>query len=213
MSGEETLAPIETTTPDIEPSKKYTLIEVQLLKDAANRLFGEQKFTEAESCYQEILTTLNSLEHGVEDEKIKELTIIIKSNLAACFLKLASFERAKQECTEVLELDPKNVKCLLRRAKAHESLENYEEAIKDLKIALEIQPDSDATKESLAKLDELQKTKAKEEMEKMMGQLKGLGNQFLGLFGMSTDNFKFEQNPETGGYSVNMNNGKKEENK
>lgn len=35
-----------------------------------------------------------------------------------------------------------------------------------------------------------------------VGKLKDLGNNILGKFGMSLDNFKAEQDPTTGGYSI-----------
>jgi len=40
--------------------------------------------------------------------------------------------------------------------------------------------------------------------DKMVGQLKELGDMFLGKFGMSTDNFAMQQDPETGQYSFSM---------
>jgi len=47
--------------------------------------------------------------------------------------------------------------------------------------------------------------KKKQMTDEMLGKLKDVGNSFLGLFGMSTDNFKLNQN-ESGGYSIQYKN-------
>lgn len=41
--------------------------------------------------------------------------------------------------------------------------------------------------------------------QRSVGKLKDLGNNILGRFGLSLDNFKAEKDPETGSYSINFN--------
>ncbi len=59
---------------------------------------------------------------------------------AACHLKLSKPSEAAADCREVLERDPRNVKALFRLGQALVGLKDYEEAIKQLKQAAELEP-------------------------------------------------------------------------
>ncbi len=74
----------------------------------------------------------------------------------------------------------------------------------DYQKSFELDPSLKMANESAIRLAPLAKEEQERETAEMMAKLKDLGNSFLGLFGMSTDNFQFNKDPNTGGYSVNV---------
>lgn len=104
-------------------------------------------------------------------------------------------------------------KALLRRAKARHQVGGWSSlqgALEDYQ-ALAMPPhqlsglDRTAVAAAMRILPgELNQAKDRE-MAEMMGNLKKLGNGILRPFGLSTENFQFQQDPSTGGYSMNFN--------
>merc|ERR1712048_1325185 len=100
-----------------------------------------------------------------------------------------------------VKLDGEYVKAYLRRSLAYESKEKWHDSLEDLKKAIELEP---SLRSREYKRQAILEKRAQEQFEKdkdeMMGKLKDLGNSVLGKFGMSMDNFKMEQDPNTGSY-------------
>ncbi|KAL4749160.1 hypothetical protein BDW72DRAFT_178759 [Aspergillus terricola var. indicus] len=123
----------------------------------------------------------------------------------------AALQKIKENDERKRDVARIRAKALMRRARAKSELggwANLQGAEEDYKLlaVMENLPPSDrkivqkALRELPARIG-----KAKEvEMGEMMGKLKDLGNGILKPFGLSTDNFKFVQDPKTGGYSVNF---------
>ncbi|KAJ5584870.1 uncharacterized protein N7459_004670 [Penicillium hispanicum] len=102
-------------------------------------------------------------------------------------------------------------KSLMRRAKAKSqmggwaSLQGAAEDYQALAGMENLPPDERrivqrALQELPARIQEARE----KEMGEMMSKMKDLGNGILKPFGLSTDNFKFVQDPKTGGYSMNF---------
>ena len=106
---------------------------------------------------------------------------------------------------EVRLIAPQYVKAYLRRASAHEVLEQTEDALKDAKVALEIDPRSAAARREVARLQKIEDERLEKLKEETLGKLKDLGNSILGNFGLSLDNFNAVQDPNTGSYSISFN--------
>ena len=68
----------------------------------------------------------------------------LKLNMAMCDLKRDEWTRTIDCCTEVLNINPKSVKALYRRAVALERTKEFKKAQKDLKDAAELAPEDKA---------------------------------------------------------------------
>ena len=65
-----------------------------------------------------------------------DLAIKAHSNRAACYKQISNFDGVIEDCTAVLEVDPDNVKALVRRAQAFEGVERYRFALQDIRSVL-----------------------------------------------------------------------------
>jgi len=135
---------------------------------------------------------------------------VLNANIAACYVQLGEHVKVVEACTEALADDPHYVKALQRRAASNEAIASWSaltSAQADYRTLLTLLPESSTQRSEinrmLRNLEPRIEGKRKEEMGEMVGKLKELGNTFLGNFGLSTDNFKFEPNGQ-GGYSVNF---------
>ena len=134
---------------------------------------------------------------------------IYHSNRAACLSHLHRYEEAISDCNVAILLNPKYTKAYLRRAVAYEETERIEDALVDAKEALALDPTNSSTKKTVARLQKLEDERLEKLKDETMGKLKELGNSILGNFGLSVDNFKAVQDPNTGSYSISFDNNAK----
>jgi len=143
------------------------------LKDRGTTKFKEGLFKDAHRDYQQafkyavgaaavpemggavVSDVTEKTEDLVEPAKIDDLKCALYLNIAACLQKNDKDSKKEQRiitcCSKVLALDNSSVKALYRRAKAWADLGEWQEAQKDLRTALELEPDNKALKTELAR--------------------------------------------------------------
>ena len=85
-----------------------------------------------------------------------------------------------------------------------QQLELVESALRDARSALDLEVDLKPAKAAVTRLEPWAERLREETKAETLGKLKDLGNAVLGRFGMSLDNFKAVQDPNTGSYSVSF---------
>ncbi|CAN6457448.1 unnamed protein product [Victoria cruziana] len=112
-------------------------------KEEGNVLFKNGKYQQAAKKYTKAADCLNegSFEAG-EEKAAKTLKVSCWLNNAACSLKLNNFIDTIQLCSKVLDLESQNVKAMYRRAQAYLGTFDLDLAERDVRKALEVDPDN-----------------------------------------------------------------------
>lgn len=181
-----------------EDEKESLKTESEFVKKEANRLFKNGEFDTALSMYSQALKICPLC-------FTKERSILF-ANRAAAKSKLPDEKQsAIRDCTKAIELDPNYVKAYLRRANLYEETEKFDEALEDFKKVLTFDPSHSESNCAIRRLPGLIQERNEKLKTEMLGKLKDLGNLVLKPFGLSTDNFQLQQDPNSGGYSVKFN--------
>lgn len=126
-------------------SEEEKRAEAAKFKQTGNDAFKAQKFQEAKKEY----------ESGVDfisDDNSKEARDLLHTlylNLAAVCTKLVEFKKAIEFATKALDINMHSAKAYYRRAMAQAAFGQNEEAVEDLKLAIELEPSDDSLKREL----------------------------------------------------------------
>jgi FK506-binding protein 4/5 len=138
-------------------------------KDEGSELFKSGKFERAVKKYKAALEYANSEYEMDEEQKAeaKPLKVTLHLNLAACDLKTSTWSGVIEHANKALEISPGNLKALLRRGKAYNELDRWQESKQDLFQVMEsTTPEAVDAKKEYQKL--LKKMKEQDEKEKKL---------------------------------------------
>uniref|UniRef100_A0A7S2VAY3 Uncharacterized protein n=1 Tax=Entomoneis paludosa TaxID=265537 RepID=A0A7S2VAY3_9STRA len=114
----------------MENARRAKLGGPELHKEKGDDLYKNAQFEPAIVEYTKCLDGLKGA------EKQSELALKALANRAACYKQISNFDGTIEDCTAVLEVEPENVKALIRRAQAFEGVERYRFALQDVKTVL-----------------------------------------------------------------------------
>lgn len=80
-----------------------------------------------------------------------------------------------------------------------------DESLEDFKTVLQLDSNCKEAREATIRLSVKINERNEKLKDEMLGKLKDLGNMFLKPFGLSTNNFQMQQDPNSGSYSINFN--------
>lgn len=115
----------------MEAQRKASLSADAVHKERGDVAYKAAQFEVAIEHYTKCLDGLSRAGKG-----LSELAMKAHSNRAACYKQISNFDGVIEDCTAVLEVEPENVKSLIRRAQAFEGVERYRFALQDIKSVL-----------------------------------------------------------------------------
>lgn len=134
--------------------KSYNILRaLKKATDSAQELQGEGKYAEAAEIYQKAIE--------IDDENKENICLLYIKKCEALH-KSGAWEAGVAACTHAIDYDPKQIKAWMQRGEAKIRGEQYDDAIRDFKQAVQIDEHSQEAKEALHKAElELKKSKRK----------------------------------------------------
>ncbi|XP_053984797.1 tetratricopeptide repeat protein 1 [Hylaeus anthracinus] len=177
-----------------ESEKETFRDEAEKLKNEGNNLFKNGEYIQAISIYTQ---GIQICPLGYSKERS-----ILYANRAAAKSKSLDKESAISDCTKAIELNPSYLKALVRRAQLYEETDKLDEALEDFKKVLTYDSSHTEANYAVRRLPPLIHERNEKLKEEMFGKLKDLGNMVLKPFGLSTNNFQLQKDPDSSSYSV-----------
>ncbi|KAJ3107849.1 hypothetical protein HDU97_003197 [Phlyctochytrium planicorne] len=122
-----------------EMNKDEKLEESEGLKEMGNACFKDNKIRSACRKYEKALKNFQHDTNLAADEKtrINNMKLPCHLNLAQCYLKSKSYDKAIEECNKALAISPRSVKALYRRSQARLNRVELDQAKADILKAIE----------------------------------------------------------------------------
>jgi len=118
----------------LEKERISSLNPSEVIKEDGDKKFKNAEFEAALKSYTKCLDSIT--------DKSSELALKCYANRAACYKQLSNFDGTIEDCTNVLEHKPDDVKALVRRAQALEAVERYKSAMQDVRQVLAYGPEA-----------------------------------------------------------------------
>jgi stress-induced-phosphoprotein 1 len=116
-----------------ERSRRSGLNKTELLKEEGDEHYKKAQFEDAIVSYTKCIDALK--------DRRAPLAIKCFSNRSACYKQLSNFDGTIEDTSAVLDVEPTNVKALMRRAQAFEAIERYRYALQDVRAVLAMPAD------------------------------------------------------------------------
>ncbi|XP_033096200.1 protein unc-45 homolog B-like isoform X2 [Anneissia japonica] len=124
-------------------AKENGVSDTERIKQKGNDFFKAGKYDDALACYTEALK--------LSPSGSKERAVFFK-NRSACHLKLEKYEKAAQDASSALDIEPADIKALFRKCLALEKLEKHAEAYKEARRLIHLDPKNTAVQSLLQRL-------------------------------------------------------------
>ncbi|XP_054162334.1 protein unc-45 homolog B-like, partial [Oppia nitens] len=127
-------------------------LQVLSLKESGNQLVKSGDYKIA---INEYLKALSLSDNTLSDDSKTWQTnrLNLYKNLSLCYLKLEDYENTISYATKALELSPTDIKTLLRRCSALETMQRYSDAFKDALNIQHLEPNNMSIKTTLRRLN------------------------------------------------------------